>query len=162
MGSAPYASKVIPLFLNSLTGLKYRTLSCMECGEDFFERNSDRMVRLGNKNLPSEAHIDSSGKIDCNCGRCNQQYSVTLSLSVVSNSGVPLYMQPQSIYVISEPQKKFRNVYCLECGKAFFSISDRIQQVTDNVTPVNLITGMGAMEARCKFQHCKQSWAIRV
>ena len=160
--SAPYADTPIPLFLGSSTGLRYRTLSCMECGSDFFERNADIMLRIGDKELPQQARLDSTGRIPCVCGKCSQKYTITISLHVETNRGVPLYMQPQSIYIANAPRKRLRDVYCLECGKAFYSISDRIQQVVDNVTPNTMITGLGPMEARCKFQHCKQRWQVRV
>lgn len=162
---APYASTPIALSLRSLTGLRYRTLSCMECGNPFLERNSERIFRMGNNDMPEEAHTSADGAIYSTCGKCTQQYTVTISLTATSvHSEVPLYLQPQSMFITSEPQKKLRDTYCLECGKAFYSISDRIKLLVDNVTPIDLIDAsqLGPMEARCKFQHCKQRWYVRV
>lgn len=161
--NAPYADTPIPLSLASITGLRYRTLNCMECGQPFLERNNDKMFRIGTNNETLVAHVDANGHVNATCGRCTQKYTVTISLNIQpKREGIPLYMQPQTIYVVSEATKKLRDTYCLECGKAFYSISDRIKSVVDNVIPFEMLdtTRLGPMEARCKFQHCKQRWSV--
>lgn len=162
--SAPYASTPIPLSLSSTVGLKYRTLNCMECGKEFFERAGDQSFYVGDKTAPEEAHINSEGLYKAICGNCSQQYTITLSVELPASSSIPLYMQPQSFYIAVEPVKQLRNTYCLECGKAFYSISDRIKQVVDNLIPLEMIDmlKLGPMESRCKFQRCQQRWFIRV
>lgn len=162
---APYADKAIPLSLKSLTGLRYRTLNCMECGQPFLERNKDQIFRIGTNDMPGEVHIDPSGVIVGVCGNCTQKYTVTIALTVEQDrEGIPLYMQPQSLYLTSEPTKKLRDIFCLECGKAYYSISDRIQQMVDNIVPPEYldVSRLGPMEARCKYQHCRQRWYVRV
>lgn len=161
--AAPYASIPISLSLSSTEGLKYRTLNCMECGQPFMERNNEQMFHVS-KNTPEEARVGIDGYIRGICSKCSQQYSITLSVQVQSSSGIPLYLQPESFYIAVEPVKHLRNTHCLECGKAFYSISDRIKQVVDNLVPLEMvdITRLGPMESRCKFQHCQQRWFIRV
>lgn len=159
---APYADIAIPLYLSSVTGMRYRTLNCMECGTEFLERNNDTMYRIGDDSLPSEIAI-SSASVKAKCGNCSQWYAVQVSLSVnVAVDSVPLYLQPQSIYVVIEPAKKLRYVHCLECGKAFHSLSDRIAQVVDNRVPFEYLSPsrLGPMEAICSFNNCKQTWAM--
>lgn len=162
---APYSETTISVSLGSVTGLRYRTLNCMECGQPFMERNSDKMFRLGNKDLTEEAKPDSGGSIATTCGNCLQKYTVTISTAAqITSTMIPLHMQPQTLFITNEPVKKLRDTFCLECGKAFYSISDRIKLLMDSVTPIELIGvgRLGPMESRCKFQHCKQRWYIRV
>lgn len=159
--TAPFASIVIPLSLSSTTGLKYKTLNCIECGQPFIERNGDSMYRVS-KDWPEQAHVAADGTIPTTCSNCSQKYSITMA-SITSNpAGVPLYMQPQSVFVTISATKKLRDTYCLECGKAFYSVSDRISSLSDNTIPFDLLDPlkMGPMEVWCKFQHCKQRWSI--
>lgn len=161
--NAPYANIPITLSLSSTVGLKYRTLNCMECGHPFLERNGEQLFHIDAGNTPGAAHT-VDGIVTGICGKCTQEYAVTISSDVHASNDVPLYLQPQSFYVAIEPVKKLRNTYCLECGKAFYSISDRIKQVVDNLVPMEMmdVTRLGPMESRCKFQHCQQRWFIRV
>lgn len=159
---SPYADVPIVLSLGSITGMRYRTYNCMECGGPLLERSSDKVFRFSN-DMPQEAHVGASGAIDAVCDKCKQKYAVTISEEVQSAySNLPLYMQPQAIFVTVEPQKKLRDVYCMECGHAFYSISDRIKLLVDNVVPFEYLDPMklGPMEARCKFHHCKQRWNV--
>lgn len=161
MANAPYADKPIPLYLNSSTGMKYRMLNCLECGQEFLERQGDVMYRINDESQPSEMHISSD--MIAKCGRCTQQYSVTLSMSVVyTQDGVPLHMQPQSIYLIPMEHKKLRYVHCLECGKTFHSISDRISNVVDNRVPFEYLnpSKLGPIEALCSWNRCGQTWSF--
>jgi ferredoxin-like protein FixX len=159
---APYAESPIPLYLTSLTGMKYRTLNCMECGAEFLERNGDTMYRLNDPDLPAEVKIDGHS-IKAKCGNCSQWYGVQVSLTITyEHGGIPLYMQPQSVYVTSETSKRLRYMYCLECGHAFQSISDRISQVVDNRIPFEFLdpTKLGVIESMCHFSNCGQAWAL--
>lgn len=163
--NAPYASIAIPLSLQSTVGFKYRSYSCYECGRSFLERENEHVYRVGDPGQPQEAHVGPRGDIQATCGNCLQTYSLRISLIVQApRIGIPLYMQPQTIYIASEPTKKLRDVHCGECGKAYFSISDRIKLVVDNVNPVEALdmARAGPMEARCNFAKCKQRWYIRV
>lgn len=163
--SAPYADTPIIVSVQSSVGLRYRSWSCMECGQPFLEREGDSFYRVGAKGHPGEAHVGAGGTIAGVCSKCTQQYTVTVSFNVQSKrEGIPLFMQPQSIFISSEPAKKLRDVYCYECGKAFFSISDRIRMLVDNTVPTGMLDNsrLGPLEARCKFQHCKQRWYVRV
>lgn len=162
---APYATSPITMSIRSSMGLRYRTWQCIECGHPFLERDGDSFFRVGSTDMPSEAHVSVGGSITGLCGQCSQQYAVTIAFGVTSTrQGVPLYMQPQSIFVASEPAKKLRDLHCYECGKSFFSISDRITMLVDNIVPGELmdLSRMGPMEARCKFNHCQQRWYVRV
>lgn len=161
--TAPYASQVTLLSLTSAVGMRYRTVHCLECGMPILERNKDSIFRVGTKAYPGEAK--PGGMIDTVCDRCTQNYKISIAISVRhAVGGLPLHLQPQSVFLKVEPEKSFRDTFCLECGKAYFSISDRISMVVDNVTPQQLWNPerMGPMEARCKFQHCKQRFYMRV
>lgn len=165
MAKSPYADKPIHLSIRSISGLKYRVLNCWECGRGFLERNNDQLFRINTQALPYEAHVGADGAVEGLCGNCGQKYTVTISTQVSYASGaIPLYMQAQSIFLAVEPAKQSRDIFCYECGKAFFGISDRIAMVVDEVAPSALIdpAKLGSMEARCKFQHCKQRFHVRV
>ena len=69
---APYATTPIPLWLNSVTGTSYRTLHCVECGEELLERDNDRMYRINDTTRINEVRI-SGEQIDVTCGKCTQQ-----------------------------------------------------------------------------------------
>lgn len=158
---APFADTVIALALGSTTGLKYKTLNCIECGHPVLERSSDRMFRLNN-NQPEVAKVSHDGTIPATCANCTQRYSVIISVSPPSQSSIPLYMQPQTIFMAAVPNKKLRDTYCMECGKAFYSVSDRINLLSDNVIPFEMLDPLklGPMEVWCKFHHCKQRWSV--
>lgn len=159
---APYADTAIPLFLASVTGMRYRTLNCMECGAEFLERNNDSMFRLNDDSLPAEITINGAS-LKAKCGNCQQWYGVQISLSVtLEQGGVPLYLQPQSIYIAVDSVKKLRYLHCLECGKPFHSISDRIRLMVDNRVPFDQLDPLkfGPLEALCHSQNCGQTWAL--
>lgn len=163
--AAPYADTALTLSLTSATGLRYRTVHCLECGREIIERNKDDVFRIGAVDEPREAKAAADGFIHSTCSRCLQTYLVQISEQVApSMSGIPLYMQPQSLFIETERRKHLRDIFCMECGKAYFSVSDRMTMVVDNVAPAQLWDKgrMGPMEARCKFQHCKQRWYLRV
>lgn len=164
--NAPYANTPIVISLTAISGLRTRTLNCMECGAPFMERNSDmRLFRLNSQDMPEEATVGVNGYIDGICGNCSQKYAVTVSVNVERALGsLPLYMQPESVFVVSTPDKHFRDIYCFECGKAFFSISDRINSLIDDSTPISLIEPdrLGPIEPRCKFNYCKQRYHVRL
>lgn len=162
VASAPYAETAIPLYLSSVTGMRYRTLNCLECGQEFLERNGETMYRIGDDSLPAEISIGSES-IKASCGRCGQWYGVQVSSVVnLERDSVPLYLQPQSIYLAVEAAKRLRYVHCLECGKAFQSISDRISQVVDNRVPFEYFNParLGAIERTCTFNNCGQTWSL--
>ena len=162
---APFADIPIAISLMSTTGLKYRTFNCYECGQPFMDREGDHFYRANTPTLPEEAHFNADGVIPTICGRCSQRYTVTVALNIQNPKvGIPLYMQPQSIYLGVEPAKHFRDTFCFECGKAYFSISDRIRLVVDNVLPDAMVDASkpGAMEARCNWRGCKARWHIRM
>lgn len=162
--SAPYAEIAIPLYLGSLTGSRYRSLNCMECGQEFLQRDSERMYRVGDNTLPAEINI-SSESVKAKCGKCNQWYGVQVSLTVTSQEGgIPLYLQPQSVYFSVETHKHLRYLHCLECGKTFQSISDRINYVADNRIPFEQLNPerLGPFEQPCTWNRCGQIWALMV
>lgn len=159
---APYAESAIPLFLDSITGMRYRTLCCMECGAEMLERNNDAMFRLNDPSLPAEITLTGQG-IKAMCGNCTQWYAIQVSLTVtLEQDSVPLYLQPQSVYITTDSLKKMRYLHCLECGHAFQTISDRISQVTDNRVPFEFVNPdrIGPIEALCHFPRCGQTWAL--
>lgn len=160
--AAPYADSPIPLYLASVTGMRYRTLNCMECGAEFLERNNDTMFRLNDPDLPAEVAV-SGQSVKARCGNCQQWYAVQASISVtLEQGGVPLYLQPQSVYLSVDTTKRLRYLHCLECGKPFHSISDRISQVVDNRVPFEYLDPLrlGPVEALCHSQNCGQTWAL--
>jgi DNA-directed RNA polymerase subunit RPC12/RpoP len=159
---APYATVAIPMFLSSTTGFRYRTINCMECGAEFLERNNDMLYRLNDASQPAEIAIN--GEVThAICGRCQQSYSIMVSINVaLEREGVPMHLQPQSVYIASETVKKLRYLHCMECGKPFLSISDRIRQVVDNRLPFELFSPekVGSFEALCHASNCGQTWAL--
>lgn len=160
--NAPYAEVAIPLYLGSTTGFRYRTLNCMECGAEFMERNNDTMFRLNDQTAPPEIILDGAVVL-ARCGHCQQRYAVQVSLVVgLVEGGVPLYLQPQSVYIAIDSVKRLRYLHCLECGKPFHSISDRIRQVVDNRVPFEQLDPLkiGPIEALCHKQSCGQTWAL--
>jgi hypothetical protein len=165
MLKSPFADKPIALSLRAVDGMRYRLISCFECGREVLERNGDQIFRLGVNDMPGEVHVGSDGQIRSHCGKCSQQYIVSIAMQVERGKiTMELNKQPQTIYVTAEATKQLRDVYCYECGKAFFSISDRITSVVDDIVPLNMIeqTRIGPLEARCRFQHCKQRFHVRV
>lgn len=159
---APYAETAIPVFLASTTGMRYRTLNCMECGAEFLERNNESVFRLNDPDLPAEVPIDGQS-VKVKCGNCQQWYGVQVSIDVTyEQGGIPLYLQPQSVYITVDSVKKLRYLHCLECGKPFHSISDRIKQVVDNRVPFEFVDPLklGPLEALCHSQNCGQTWAL--
>lgn len=166
LAAAPYADTAIPLHLGSVTGMRYRQLCCMECGQPLIERNGDQMFRLADDTRPSEVSgAEWVTGAPVLCGNCQQQYRVHVSIEITYNrDGIPLHMQPQSVYVTAASDKRLRYLYCLECGKAFHSISDRIAQVIDNRVPFQYLDAskLGPLEAMCHFNRCKQAWAFMV
>jgi transcription elongation factor Elf1 len=144
--------------------MRYRTLNCVECGSEFLERNNDELYRLNDDSQPNEVAISAS-TIMAMCGNCMQQYHVNISLSVaVDNNSVALYLQPESMYLAIEHAKKLRFLHCMECGKPFHSLSDRVSQVIDNRVPFEYVdpSRLGPLEARCTSGRCKQAWALIV
>lgn len=160
--SAPYADTPIILNLASVTGMRYRNLHCLECGREFMERNNDTMYRIGDSDLPNEIAIGSES-VKARCGNCQQWYGIQVSISVTyERDAIPLHLQPQSIYISSEPTKKMRYLACLECGHMYHSISDRISQVVDNRVPFEYLNPLrlGPVEVLCRESDCKQVWSL--
>lgn len=134
----------------------------MECGAEFIERNNDMMFRLNDSDSPAEILIDGT-LLPAKCGRCQQSYIIQSSLNVVLEvGGIPMHLQPQSVYIVSDIDKHLRYLHCLECGKPFHSISDRIRQVVDNRVPFEQLdpAKIGPLEALCHAQSCGQTWAL--
>jgi DNA-directed RNA polymerase subunit RPC12/RpoP len=162
---APYSSTPINLSLTSSTTISYRPLHCLECGKKFLERDGDSFWRVGDIDNPRQAHVDAGGTILSVCRNCSQKYVITISLMITrERNGVPLYMQMQSIYFKPELDKHTRYTRCLECGKAFQTISDRISQVVDNAIPLEYLdpTKLAPLESICSFNRCRQRWALMV
>lgn len=160
---APYAETSIPVHLQSLHGMRYRLLSCVECAAEFLERQGDSYYRIGNPDLPEEAHIDASGGIEARCGNCKQRYTVFFALSISAYRADPLaFQKPQTIFLSPSETKKPRDTYCLECHHAYLSLCDRISMISDDTVPLEHISAIGPLEVRCKFNKCKQRWQIRV
>ena len=162
--SAPYASTPISVFLRAVNGPRYRTLSCVECAQEFLSRENEAFFRIGVRDLPGRAQIDEVGGIETHCGNCRQKYRVFFNLQMQVNRGNALaYQLAQTVFLEPEAVKRSRDTYCMECHHAYFSVSDRVHMISDDQVPIKNITeGLGPLEVRCKFQRCKQRWSIRV
>lgn len=161
--NAPYADTPIPIHLQAVSGMKYRLLNCVECSREFLERQGDAYYRIGNKELPEEAHADDSGGIPTRCGNCQQSYTVFFATSIaVYRSDQLLYQKPQTIFLAPAVTKAPRNAYCLECHHAYLSVCDRVSMISDDTVPLEHISAMGPVEVRCKSNKCKQRWQIRM
>jgi hypothetical protein len=161
--TAPHASIAIPLHLSSITGLRHRTLNCLECGQPFLERNTGQLYRLHDTSRPELVRVAGQA-IPATCGRCSQTYQVHISLEVTYDVQQPLHSQAQSIVLVPSSIKHSRYLYCLECGKKFHGMADRISIVSDNMIPLEHISQgrMGPLEALCSSKHCRQVWALMV
>lgn len=161
---APYADTAIPLYLSSITGMKYRVLNCLECGCEFLERQGDVIYRASDEDVKEINVMDGVG-IDSRCPKCTQLYKVTVSINIMyDRDSMPLHIQPQSVYLVSESVKKLRYMHCLECGKSFQTISDRIGQMVDNRIPFEYVnpSRLGPIQSICSFNKCSQVWAVMV
>lgn len=163
---APYATETIPLHLGSLTGLKYREIHCIECGRAVIERSGDNLYRIGASGMPSEVRMTGEA-IEATCSGCTQSYSLQISLTIVysrERPSVPLHLQAQTLVIAPAESKRTRLLYCMECGGAFHTVSDRITQLFDNAVPARLVAPdrLGPMEAQCRQSRCKQTWALMV
>lgn len=163
--TAVHADKTIFLSFNSLTGHKYSTVYCVECGQPMYERSSDKIYRIGAVGYPETAKHDASGSILTKCHNCQQKYSMIIN-TLLSPTAVlqPFYMQPESLFMVIEPVKHLRDIHCVECGKLFYGISDRVNLISDNTIPVKLVSKdrYGSFESWCKFGRCRQRWSIFV
>lgn len=158
---APYAAKPIPVYLTSTNAPRYRVLSCVECAEPFIERQGDDFYRIGNKDLPEVARVDSVGSIETVCGHCQQAYVVYFGLEKQAYKPDPLaYQRPQTVFLAVEENKNMRDTYCLECHHAYLSVSDRISMISDGVLTISHLVGLGPVQVRCKFKGCKQRWEL--
>lgn len=161
---APYATTAIPLHLSSLTGTRYRSLNCLECGQEFIERNNGSLYRSNDPSQPYEIAI-SGESVMAICGNCTQMYRINISLNVgLTADSMSLHLQPESMYIAIESTKRLRYIHCMECGKAFHSISDRVSQVIDNRVPFEYVDAsrLGPLEALCHYNRCGQTWALIV
>lgn len=162
--NAPYADNVIPLYLQSVTGMKYRNIHCIECGTPILERNSDDIYRFTNTEPPVAVHV-SSMPIDATCSNCAQTYTLHVTLAIRYDRDAPaLYMQPQTIQLAIESVKKLRDYHCMEDGKSMNLISDRIAYVSDNRVPFEHIdtSKAGPIGTYCPSRSCHQYWSIMV
>jgi hypothetical protein len=162
--SAPYAVNEIPLYLTSVTGMKYRYIHCIECGTAILERNSDEIYRFNDEQPPVAVHI-SSLPINAMCSNCAQRYTLHVSLAMTYDpDGPALYMQPQTIQLAVEPVKKLRDYHCMEDGKSMNLISDRIAYVSDNRVPFEHVdpAKVGPIGTYCPSRNCHQYWSIMV
>lgn len=112
---------------------------------------------------PRQAHVDESGGMRAICPNCCQKYVVSVSLTI-ERSTVVLASINQSIYFTSVLEKQRRNTRCMECGKSFHIMNDRISQVVDNAMPVEYMdkTKLAPLEAICGFNRCRQQWSFMV
>ena len=159
--SAPYADHPIQVSLLSTTSLRYRPLNCLECGRTFLERDNAVFYRPDGRT----AHVDADGVILALCPHCSQKYVVTVSMHVVYElQRVPLHEINQSIYFVPAETRERRLTRCMECGKAFQTMLDRISQVVDNAMPVEFLEpGRTApLETICRFNRCGQRWSLVV
>jgi hypothetical protein len=163
---APYADDAIHVSITSTTSSVYRSLHCIECGRKFLERDNNTFWRMGlGLQQPRQAHVDVSGNINAICPNCCQKYLVSVSVIVVlERPGIPLNTINQSIYFTPVLEKERRYTRCLECGKAFHVMHDRVSRIIDNTMPVELMdmTKLAPLEAICSFNRCRQQWSFVV
>jgi hypothetical protein len=162
--NAPYAVKSIPLYLNSLTGMRYRQIHCIECGTPVFERNSDMIYRYDNDRPEQVAIIDSEA-IRATCPHCTQVYDLRISLTTRYDPDAPaLYMHPQTIQLAIEPIKTLRDIHCMEDGKSMDMISDRVAFISDNRVQFEYVdpAKVGPIGKYCPARSCHQYWSIMV
>lgn len=162
--AAPYADKPIPLYLTSVTGMKYRNIHCIECGTPILERNADE-IYLFNDEEPPVAVAISAEQIRAVCVNCSQQYALHVSLAMrYDPEGPALYMQPQTIQLAVEHDKALRDYHCMEDGKSMNLISDRIAYVSDNRVPFEHVDPAkpGPIGTYCPSRSCHQYWTIMV
>lgn len=131
----------------------------------FLQRQADTLYRMNDSSAPETIAIADGVLIHVMCGICTQEYALQVSANMrYDSAAVPLYMQPQSVYIVSESQKRLRYLHCLECGSAFHSISDRIASMNDNRIPFEYVdtARLGPIETMCRADKCSQAWSIMV
>lgn len=74
----------------------------------------------------------------------HNQMPVTLSLTTIQN-------------------KMYRDIYCIECGRPFITMTDKFITIIDAAIPVKLMRGQErVIEARCSNHYCKQYFHMYV
>lgn len=74
----------------------------------------------------------------------------------------PYNQQPITVLIKAVKQKVFRQLHCLECGRPFLDITDKILSVSDSVTPIEQLNPdeVGIIEAHCSRHDCKQYYRM--
>lgn len=162
---APYADTPIRLSMLSISTERYKTYYCFECRHPFLQRDNDTLYRINSNDEPARAYADEAG-ILISCGKCKQKYVGTVVVAPPRQitHNYPQIPTVQSIYLSPSDNKKQRYMGCMECGKVFCSITDRIALIVDNVAPVEALSHerIGLLEVMCKQPKCGQLWALIV
>ncbi len=164
MANAPYADKPINISIMSVTTTSYRLFHCLECGRKFMERYEGAFWRVGDNTSPRQIRLDG-GYILSKCPECLQKYIITISTYPKTIRPTTfINEQSQSIYFKPELDKHERYTRCMECGKAYQTISDRIDSVVDSALPDEYRDNskMAPFQAICKFNRCRQHWVLVV
>lgn len=86
-----------------------------------------------------------------------------IEVTVRSQRRTPYNTLPITLSYISIDRKLYRDIFCVECGKPFMAISDKIVSIMDSAVPIEHLRGDSKLiETRCKGHYCKQHYNIYV
>lgn len=74
----------------------------------------------------------------------------------------PFNTMPITLVLTTLTQKAYRRLHCLECGRPFLDITDKVATATEGTQPVDQMKPdqKGFIEPHCHFHYCKQYYRI--
>lgn len=80
-----------------------------------------------------------------------------------THNRTPYNQMPITLSLVSIPTKVYRDVYCIECGRPFITLTDKFMTIVDAAIQVNIMRGKErVVEARCSNHYCKQHYHMYV
>lgn len=74
----------------------------------------------------------------------------------------PYHTMPITLVLTTLTQKVYRRLFCMECGKPFLDITDKVASATEGVEPLDQMqpNEKGFIEPHCHNHLCKQYYRI--
>ena len=74
----------------------------------------------------------------------------------------PYNTLPITLVLTTITQKSYRRLHCLECGKPFLDITDKVATATEGAQPIEDLrpNALGFVEPHCRTHTCKQYYRI--
>ena len=84
-------------------------------------------------------------------------------MNVDTQIRTPYHEVPMTLVLKSIDRKAYRDIYCMECGRPFLSISDKFVSIIDAAFPVQMARPKEMIIGpRCGNHYCKQRYNIYV